>query len=55
MIWAKPIEKNDSTLRKTIDNTESTKIDNEFIGENDDYSIGESNFYFKISPLDVNT
>ena len=44
MILAKPIEKNDSTLRKTIDDTESTKIDNEFIGENDDYSIGESNF-----------
>ena len=38
------IEKTDSALKKTLDDTESTKIDNEFIGGNDDYSIGESNF-----------
>ena len=55
MIWAKPIEKNDSSLRKTIDDTESTEIDNEFIDGIEDYSIGESNSYFKISPLDGNT
>ena len=51
MIWGKPIKRNDSTLRKTIDDTDSTKIDNEFFDGNEDYSIGESNFYFKISPL----